>query len=75
MLNLNSHIVAGSIKFKVVKFYKIKKGQYSAYSLIRIRWARFFCKHVRITKVLDKYNKSIFSYNNITAAYNAVHNK
>ena len=43
--------------------------QLHAYSLIRTRWARFFCKHVRITK------KIIFSYNKITAAYNAVHNK
>ena len=34
----------------------------------------FFCKHVRITEIPDNYKKSIFSYNNISAAYNAMHN-
>ena len=48
---------------------------YSAYSLIWTRLVRFYCKHVRITKILDKYKKSIFLYNSITAAYNAMHNK
>ena len=42
---------------------------YNAYSPIRTRWARFFCKHVQITKIPDKYKKLIFSYNNITAAF------
>ena len=36
--------------------------KYSAYSLIRTHWTRFFCKHVKL-------QKSFFSYNNITAAF------
>ena len=40
--------------------YLFKILNYSACSIIRTHWARFFCKHIRITKNPDDYKKPIF---------------